>query len=137
MKTKNELIAEKEEIEKQIQKIENQEKMKDFVEFESEGKKFKIYKWEDKPFGELIKNLPENEKLSTFQEFNEAVENLIFVMETGKYYITKHWNKLQWKKEYCLSGLFLSRYLNLNSDYEYLEYSNDYGRVVVIVEDGK
>ncbi|HEY0090105.1 MAG TPA: hypothetical protein VGB37_14760 [Candidatus Lokiarchaeia archaeon] len=64
MITKKELIKEKEEIEKQIQEIENKEKMNDFEEFECDGKKFKIYKWACTPFGDLILNLPKNERLA-------------------------------------------------------------------------
>jgi hypothetical protein len=132
MKTKEELIKEKEKIELQIKEIENQEKLNDFTKFKFEGKTFKIYKWENKPFGELIRNLPKNERLATFQKFVKAINSGRFKIKQNKIYITKHFSKLQWNKEYCLSGLYLNGGLDLDSYNVYLEYSDDNGRVVVI-----
>jgi hypothetical protein len=134
MKDKKQLIKEKEEIELQIKEIEKQEQLNDFQSFKFNGKIFKIYKWENKPFGELINNLPKNERLATFQEFLELVDDGKFKMEQEKYYVTKHFLKSEWNKEYCLSRLCLSRNLGLYSVDEYLEYSADNGRVVVVIK---
>jgi hypothetical protein len=109
-------------------------KMNQFQEFESEGKTFKIYTWENKPFGDLILNLPENERLATFHEFGELIDERKFKMEKYKFYITKNILKSQWNKEYCLSSLYLNWTLYLNSYGEGLEYSNDNGRVVVVIK---
>ena len=132
MKTKEKLIKEKEEIEKQLKELEEKEKLKDFKEIRFKNKIFKIYKWENKPHGDLINNLPKNERLATFQEFNKLIEEKVFEMELYKVYVTKHFNKLQWDKKYCLSRLCLNDDLGLYSDWSNLDDSGSDGRVVVV-----
>jgi polyribonucleotide nucleotidyltransferase len=127
---KKEIEAKQEELEK----LEEAEKLKEFQEFTFKSKKFKIYKWENKPYEDLINNLPKNERLATFQEFNEAVEEKAFEMEIWKYYITKHFNKLQWDKIHCLSRCYRDGYSNLNSNNSDLSGSIDSGRVVIRVK---
>ena len=95
MKTIKELIKEKEKIEKQILELETKEE--DYNEVKHKGKTFRIYKWEDKPFKDLLNNLPKGFRLAEFQEFNELIESG-FKLEIWKYYITKHFNKLQENK---------------------------------------
>ena len=136
MKTIKQLEKQKLEIEKQIEKLKAKEQLKDFQEFTFKGKKFRIVKWENKPYGDLIdKNfnckLWKNFRLAEFQEFNEAIEEKAFILEVWKYYITKHFNSLQWKKEYCLSRGCLNRYSGLSSNNSDLSDSNVYGRVVL------
>ncbi|HEY0090096.1 MAG TPA: hypothetical protein VGB37_14715 [Candidatus Lokiarchaeia archaeon] len=114
--------------------MKTKKELNNFEEFEFENKHFKIYTWENKKFGDLILNLPENERLATFQKFVKAINSGRFKIEQNKIYITKHFSKLQWSKKYCLTGLYLDRNLGLLSYSEGLESSYDLGRVVVIIE---
>jgi hypothetical protein len=114
-----------------------EELLKEFEEFTFKGKQFKIYKWENKPYRDLINNLPKNERLATFQEFNKAIKGKAFEMEVRKDYITKHFNKLQLNKRYCLSRSDLYSVSNMCFNYSLLSDYHVNGRVVVIVEDLK
>ena len=136
MKTKKELIKEKEKIEKQILELETKEEEEDYNEVKHKGKTFRIYKWENKPFKDLLSNLPKGFRLAEFQEFNKLIESG-FELEVWKEYITKHFNKLQENKEYCLSRVCLDSYGGLCCDDDILAGSDDDGRVVLVEGDGE
>ena len=132
---KEQLIKQREEIDKKIRELENAEN-KEFEEITFKGKKFRIYKWENKPYNEIINKdftckFDKKLKLVEFNEFNELIEERKIKLKVWKYYITKHFNKLQWNKEYCLSRCCLNRDSNLYSGGSGLSGSNDYGGVVL------
>ena len=134
MNNEKQLKQEIENKQNELKELEQVEPSKVFQEFTFEGKRFKIYKWENIQYGDLINNLPKNERLAEFQEFNEAVEEKAFEMEIWSFYITKHFNKLKWEKDYCLSAGYLG-YDSQGAFDSGLWGSNGSGRVVVIVED--
>ena len=136
MKTKEQLIKEKEKIELQIKKLEQKEEQEEYEKIIYKNKEFRIYKWEDKPIGDLINedfsSKIKGYRLSEFQEFNELIENKKIELEVWKYYFVKHWNKLQHNETYCLSRCCLGRDSDLDSGYSDLSYSDGNVRVVLV-----
>ena len=133
MKTKEQLIKEKEKIELQIKKLEEQEEFKSII---YKNKEFRIYKWENKPIKDLINkdfsSKIEGFRLAEFQKFNELIETKKIKLEVWKYYFVKHWNKLQHNKTYCLSRCYLYRLSSLISYDSGLSNSYVNGRVVLV-----
>lgn len=137
MKTISQLKQEIADREAKIKELEETEKLKNFQEVTYKGKKFRIYKWENKPYSEIINKdftckFDKKLRLAEFQEFNELIENKLFKMKVWKSYITKHFNKLQWNKKYCLSRCCLGGDSVLYSGYSDLSGSIDDGRVVFV-----
>ena len=104
----------------------------EYSEIKFNNKLFRIYIWENKLYGNLINNLPKGFRLSEFQEFNELIESKKIKLAKERYYIVKHFNKLQWNKEHYLSRLCLSKDLDIYLYIGCLEDFNDIGRVVLV-----
>ena len=104
----------------------------EYSEIKFNNKLFRIYIWENKPYGDLINNLPKGFRLSEFQEFNELIESKKIKLAKERYYIVKHFNKLQWNKEHYLSRLCLSKDLDIYLYIGCLGNSDDIGRVVLV-----
>jgi len=120
---------------KEIKELEENEQ----TEFKSiiyKNKEFRIYNWENKPISELVNkdftSKIKGYRLSDFQKFNKLIENKEIELEVWKVYFTKHLNKLQHNKKYCLSGCYLGRYSNLGSGSSRLSDSYGNGRVVLV-----
>lgn len=104
--------------------------MNKFKTIKFKNKEFRIYKWENKPVGDFI--YPKGFRMSEFQEFVELIDNgLIKYNSDWEYFWVKHFSKLQQKKKFCLSRLFLDVHV-LNSDNDDLLNSNRYGRIVCV-----
>jgi len=131
MKTKKQLIKEKEKIEKQILELESAEKQNDFKEIKFKNKTFRIYKW-DKPVGDFLKNLPKGFRLAEHYEFIELFDDkLIDCPEDWEVYFTKHYSKRK-QKENLLSSCCLYWFSYLGSYDSDLSLSSYDGRVVIV-----
>ena len=128
MKTKEEINIEIEKLQQELKELDNN----DYEEVKHNKKTFRIYKWDDKPYGDLINNPPKGFRLSEFQEFFELVESKKFEFEVWKDYIIKHFNKLQWDTQYGLASAYLSNAQDWNSSDDVLANSNDNGSVVLV-----
>ena len=97
MKTIKQLKQKKEEIEKQIQELEEAEKLKDFQEFSYKGKKYRIYKWENKPFQDFVcpKGYRWADGLELIRVINES--NFEFEKFPVYYYSTSLFKKGCWE----------------------------------------
>ena len=127
MKTIEQLKKEKEELEKQIKELEEAEKLKDFQEFTFENKKYRIYKWEYKPFKDFI--CPKGYRWATALELIELINESNFKFEEYpvSYYSTKLFAKGCWE----LFGACLYRH-GWFAYVDDLAYSSDDGRVVCV-----
>lgn len=139
MKTKEQINKQIEKLQEELKVLEESEKSKDFIEIKFKNKIFRIYKWENKPYGDIINKdfsckLDKSFKLSEFYEFQELITNKKIELEVWKDYITKHFQKLQWTEEYSLSRCYLSWGSYLSSGNSDLAYSSDNGRVVFVKE---
>ena len=130
MKIKEQLIKQKEEIEKQIKELEEKEKLKEFEEIKFKNKIFRIYKWEKKPFKDFV--YPKGFRLSEEREFIDLYDSGFKVEEYPVIYFTKNRSKLNIKNDWGLSGLYLNGSLNLGSGYGDLANSYVNGRVVIV-----
>lgn len=101
----------------------------DFETYIHNKKEFRIYKWTN-PIKDFI--YPKGFRMSEFQEFQELIESKKIKLEVWVSYFTKHFNKLQWNKEYCLSWCYLNGDSSLVSNYSDLAVSSDDGRVVCV-----
>ena len=118
------------ELQEQLKQMELKEKEQDFQKVIYNKKEFRIYKW-DKPIKDFP--IPKGFTISEHSEFVELYDE--GKIELEKYpveYFVKHYSKKQQKKEWCVSWLYLNRYLDLYSWNGNLAYSDDYGRVVVV-----
>ena len=105
----------------------NQTSKKDFISIEKD--KFRIYKW-NKPVKDFP--MPKGYELAEERDFIGFYDN--DKIELEKYpviYFTKNRSKKNIKNGWGLSRLFLDRYLDLNSYYDYLALSYADGRVVL------
>ena len=136
MKTIKQLEAEKEKIEKQIQELKtkevsNNQKLNILKKVTYKNKEFWIVEWtkqiKDFPY-------PKGFQMAEFNDFVELYDNKKIELEVWKYYFVKHFSKIQQKKKYCLSRLYLYGSLSLNSNNDGLAYSYDDGRVVIVRE---
>ena len=96
------------------------------------GKKvFKIYKWENKRIRDF--KIPKGWDFAKYQDVIDLFDNKIidYPKEGFREYFCKHYSKRK-QKEKLMSGFFLGRYSNLNSNDRNLENSDDYGRVVIV-----
>jgi len=128
MKTKEEINIEIEKLQQELRELDNN----DYQEVEHNNKTFRIYKWDDKPYGDLINNPPKGFRLSEFQKFFELVESNKFEFEVWRYYIIKHFNKLQWDTQFGLARAYLSLAQLWNSNLGCLASSDDDGSVVLV-----
>jgi len=118
------------ELQEQLKQMELKEKEKDFQKVIYNKKEFRIYKW-DKPIKDFP--MPEGFSMSEHSEFVELYdEGKIELEQYPVEYFVKHYSKIQQKKEWCVSRLYLNGDLGLYSRYEDLAGSDDYGRVVVV-----
>jgi len=105
----------------------NQEMKTDYISIEKD--KFRIYKW-DKPVKDFP--IPKGYELAEERDFIGFYDN--DKIELEKYpviYFTKNRSKKNIKNGWGLSRLCLYWDLGLNSSYDILADSCDYGRVVI------
>ena len=119
--TIKQLEEQKLEIEKQIEKL-KQEETKDFIEV----KGFRIYKW-SKPVKDFP--MPKGFELAEEREFIDLYDNGFKIERYPIIYFTKNRSKLNIKNGWSLSRLFLYRSLDLDSYNGDLADSDDDGRV--------
>jgi len=94
-------------------------------------KNFRIYKW-DKPVEDF--KIPKGFRLAEEREFIDLYDSRFKIEKYPVIYFTKNRSKSNIKNGWGLSRLYLNRSLNLDSNNNYLAYSNDNGRVVCIKE---
>jgi hypothetical protein len=118
---------------KELEELEEAEKLKDFKELIFKGKKFRIYKWENKPVGDFLKNIPKGFELAEYSDFVELFDNKLinYPKEYWEVYWVKHYSKRKQKEGY-LSGCYLDGGSGLGSYYSVLSGSNGSGRVVLV-----
>lgn len=92
------------------------------------NKEFWIVEWND-PFKDFP--YPKGFKIAEFNDFIELYDNNLIELEMWKGYFVKHFSKKQQAKEFCLSGLFVNRYSNLNSNSSDLILTNMNGRLII------
>lgn len=117
------------ELKKQLDSFENKLNILNKITYKN--KEFQVIEW-TKPIKDFP--YPKDFSMTEFQEFNELIEKDKIKLETWKYYFVKHFNKKQWNKEYCLSGVSLDSNGNLNSNNDNLAYSYVSVRVVICKE---
>jgi hypothetical protein len=134
MKDLNKSIQEKQsqidKLNRDIEELKKDLETQDLQKIIYKDKEFRIYKWEDKPIKAF--KIPEGFDFAEFSDFVELYDEKKIELEIWKYYYVKHFSKIQQNKEYRLSGLCLSRSLNLWSDYDDLAGSDSDGRVCVV-----
>jgi len=128
-KTKKQLQAEIEKLQKQIKELED----KDFIEIKCKklNKTFRIYKWENKPFKDFP--MPKGFNWAKYSDFVYLYDNDLIELE--KYlveYYVENYSKKNIKNGYDLSRLFVYGDGGLYSEVVVLADSGDYSRVVVV-----
>ena len=131
MKTKTQLIKEKEKIELQIKELEQKEEQEEFQLINYKNKEFRIYKWENKPVRDFV--YPKGFKLIEYSEFIDLFDNKIidYPKENWEVYFTKHYSKRK-QKENILSGFYLNYIGILDVGDDNLASSDGNGRVVLV-----
>lgn len=133
MKTIAQLHSEKQKIEEQIKKLQDEELSKDFIE--ADKGRIRIYKW-----SRQVKDfpMPKGFELIEERDFIDLYDNdLIKLQKYPVIYFTKNKSKKNVKVGWSLSRLCLYSDLDLYSNVSYLADSNDYGRVVIVRIGGK
>ena len=93
-----------------------------------EGKNYRIYKWENKPFKDFV--CPEGFRWADYKEFSELVNNTKFEWE--KYPVYYYSTNLIKNNYWALARAYLDDDGDWFSDDSQLAGSNDCGRVVVV-----
>lgn len=129
---KEQIIKEINKLNLELEQLEEAERLKDFKELTFKGKKYRIYKWEDKPIGDFLKTIPKGFRLIEHSEFIELFDNKIidYPEKNWEVYFTKHYSKRKQKENILLRCLF--RDSNLDFGIVDLLISNSYGRVVLV-----
>ena len=130
MKTKQEQLAEAEEVVSKLKiEIEKERLKQDFQKIVYKNKEFRIYKWESKPIRDF--QIPKDFDFAKFNDFVDLYDNKKIELEVWKYYYVKHFSKIQQTEDYGLSWLYLGGSLYLRSGDVSLGYSSSVGRVCV------
>jgi hypothetical protein len=128
MKTIEQLKQEKEDIERQIKELEEVEKLKDFQEFTYKSKKYRIYKWENKPFKDFV--CPQGYRWINGLELIELINESNFDFEKYPVY---YFSKKLFKNGYGdLFWACLGRCGDWDCSVNGLGISNGGGRVVCV-----
>ena len=128
MNTKQLIIKQIEELNKQLKEIEEQEKVKVYQEIKYKREIYRIYNWENKQFKDFP--MPEDFEWCPYFDFVELINNKVFDMQQYPicYYCK---NQCINNKEWVLARLCLGRSLGVYSNNDDLADSDSDGRVVV------
>ena len=106
-------------------------KTKEYIEIKCKelNKTFRIYKWEKK-----IKNfpMPKGFELAEFNDFNYLYDNELFEVENYPVeYFVRNWSKKNIKNGWGVCRLYRYRGGYWDARWDWLDYSNVGGRVVI------
>lgn len=126
MTSPQQLKQQREELDKQIKELEEQEKLRDFQVINYKGKEYRIYKWENKSFKDF--SCPEGFQWADFKEFSDLVNETKFSWEQNVwFYSTNLLKNNYWKlARACLYGD--DSWYSVSDN---LAGSSDYRRVVL------